>query len=148
VHPAHDPGDLGPLPQESDFFNQSYNIGGRNVTLGQLEGILNQTRPTYDNDYVCVTGSNGACCPDYCCSLTSVVEDLNMPLNHSVLQQQTAQLTNGVFTIISRSDPYTTGLFAAVLSHDFDKPIHGGGCFVEDTGVSIQAEPRPHHLIG
>lgn len=81
-------GDLGPFPEpDSSYWNQTYNIGGQNVTLGEINAILNQSRPSYGGALVCASTEQLTCCPAYCCELTSTIHELAKPMDMYVCRE-------------------------------------------------------------
>ncbi|EWM25993.1 hypothetical protein Naga_100531g2, partial [Nannochloropsis gaditana] len=125
----------------SDFWNQTYDIDGRPVTLSQISSALNQSRPHYfwGGDLVCYD-ANMACCPAYCCNVMSTVHDLQKPMDMSFRDYQTASL-NGTFQVLSWGesplpegqgggqggrDDKGSGAFVGILFKTFEFPIYGG----------------------
>jgi hypothetical protein len=52
------------------------------VPLSQINRILNQSRPNYDDEkVVCANKPGRECCPAYCCSLESTVHELSQPMD-------------------------------------------------------------------
>ena len=81
-----------PPPEDSDFWNQHYDINGQSVTLGQINNVLNQSRPNYfwGGEIACGTASD-VCCPAYCCNVVSTVHDLQKPMDMSFREKQTGE---------------------------------------------------------
>lgn len=120
---------MGPVPAEPDFWGQTYDIDGREVTLGQIASVLNQSRPNYfwGGEVVCST-STDYCCPAYCCNVLNTVHELQKPMDMSFRERQTASL-NGTFQVISWQDgggKRGGGFFFGRLFKDFEHPIYGG----------------------
>lgn len=102
-----------------------YEVNGQQVSLGQIQNILQQNKPTYGGDIVCAN-EDGSCCPAYCCNVKNTLHDLQQkPMDQSFRTNETSSL-NGTFQVLSKQELFTHGTFAAVLYKDFPDPIFGG----------------------
>jgi hypothetical protein len=103
----------------------TYEVNGQQISLGQIQNILQQNQPTYGGDIVCAN-EEGSCCPAYCCNVKNTLHDLEQkPMDQSFRKNETSSL-NGTFQVLSKQELFTHGTFAATLYKDFPTPIFGG----------------------
>ncbi len=126
-HHTHslDGDDMPAPPNAPGVWDQVYEINGQQVSLNQVQAILNQNLPKYGGDVVCAN-EDGSCCPAYCCSVKNTIHDLQVnAMNESFRLKETSALY-GEFQVLSKQELFTQGTFAAVLFKDFAFPIFGG----------------------
>ena len=95
-----------------------------------LNFILKNGRPTYDDDVVCAgdTSDGSKCCPAYCCDISPVAQLVNSSIPDVLGPAFVEAKTEDIQLKSPSGDFEKSGNFVLLLAKTLNEPIYGGGC--------------------